>query len=261
MSVSASAVKTDRDRYAPPGVARLAVAWRNPGTRSIRPVGLLSWNGSVYRFAYLRRAVAEPEFRPLLGFPSLERTYESSALFPLFAQRVMSPRRPDYRSYLAALDLESSVTPWEVMARSEGRREGDSVLLFPEPLVSCGESVAKVLVHGVRHLIEVDSRVEESLRRLRVGDELSLVADVANTVNPKAILVADSQDIHLGYIPDLLLGYLDELRRNGYVQIEVSRINPPSVSPHMRLLIEVNGSVASDYIPFSGADWECFGQH
>ncbi|MEI6620757.1 MAG: hypothetical protein WCP28_02460 [Actinomycetes bacterium] len=218
---------------------------------------MLTWDGSVYDFAYLRAADSVPDFRPLLGFPAMRRLYRSPRLFPLFAQRVMNHDRPDYGRYLQALDLELTASKWELLARSEGRREGDSVLVFPEPVVAPdGASYTKVLVHGIRHLQKANPQVEQCLRALRAGDRLDLVEDPTNKMNPRAMLVADSGQVPLGYFPDLLLGYLHHLRERGAANVSVERVNPPETPPHLRLLINVRGDAGMGYVPFSGTPWE-----
>src|SRR4051794_5480803 len=89
--------------------------------RLYRPVGFheacSSGEDTVYSFAYLRSAVERPSFRPLLGFRDVQRRYESPGLFPLFAERIMDPRRPDRPIFLAALDLSEGASPLEVLAR------------------------------------------------------------------------------------------------------------------------------------------------
>ena len=84
---------------------RLVVTWQHPATRSIEPIGFLSYNGRDYSFAYIRHSLAVQGFRSLLGFEDMYRVYRSDDLFPLFAQRVMDPRRPDYHRYVERLDL------------------------------------------------------------------------------------------------------------------------------------------------------------
>ena len=103
---------------------RLVVAWQHPGTRAIEPVGFLSYDDHLYRFAYIQNALSVDGFRPLLGFDDLRRAYSSERLFPLFAQRAMDARRADYGRYVASLGLEGKwPEPWEQIARSQGRRE------------------------------------------------------------------------------------------------------------------------------------------
>src|SRR5690349_10872446 len=102
---------------------RLVVAWQHPDTRRIEPVGFLTFDGRVYRFAYIRNAKQVEGFQRLLGFADLAGQYESDQLFPLFAQRVMAPRRPDYQCYVERLGLDVDSDPWEQIARSNGRRQ------------------------------------------------------------------------------------------------------------------------------------------
>jgi hypothetical protein len=62
----------------------------------------------------------------LVHFPELDREYRSNEIFPIFANRVMSPRRSDFGSFLERLDLGPDATPFEILARSAGSRATDS---------------------------------------------------------------------------------------------------------------------------------------
>ena len=90
-------------------------------------VGFLTYDGSLYRLTYIRNALRIKDFRPLLGFAELHRSYSSPDLFPLFAQRAMDPRRPDYQRYIEHLGLEGDPGPWEQIARSQGCHQGDTL--------------------------------------------------------------------------------------------------------------------------------------
>ncbi|MGH3634785.1 MAG: hypothetical protein ACRDTS_11995, partial [Mycobacterium sp.] len=133
---------------------RLVVSWQHPVDRAISPVGFLTCDGSAYRFAYIRNALRVKDFRPLLGFHNLHRGYRSAELFPLFAQRAMDPRRPDYRRYVAHLGLTGEPGPWEQIARSQGRRQGDTIQLMPEPTLAGDTLTCQFLVNGMRHAHE-----------------------------------------------------------------------------------------------------------
>jgi hypothetical protein len=134
MSVSSTSARPTRSDD-PSVMTRLGVAWQHPETRSIRQVGLLWQDRAQYHFRYVRNVKDIDGFTPFLRFPGLRGTYSSERLFPLFAQRVMDPRRPDYEEYVRTLDLVRDSTPWEQLARSEGRRAGDAIMVFPEPSV------------------------------------------------------------------------------------------------------------------------------
>lgn len=232
----------------------LLVAWQNPDSRLISPVGLLEHGGEAgYRFRYLRRAPGVAGFRPFLSFPDWKRTYSSRHLFPLFSQRIMSPRRPDYGQFLRQLHLSEGSTPWEQLARSEGRRTGDTVQVFPIPVVqSDGSTSCRFLVHGIRHV------TGGRLPQLIPGEELKLQADPTNDVNRDAVLVCDRHGERLGYVPDLLLDHLQTLQYAGPVALTVEHVNGLEAPAHLRLLARLDGRAPVGYEPMSGPQWETF---
>lgn len=232
---------------------RLIVAWQDPSSRLISPVGVLE-HDLDYRFRYLRRVEDVPAFRPFIGFPDLRGTYTSPTLFPLFSKRVMSARRPDYGQFLAQLHLSSDSTPWEQLARSEGRSAGDAVQVFPVPWVAeDGSTRCRFLVHGVRHVNR------GSLPPLVPGQTLVLRDEPANPVNPEAVQVLTTDDQPLGYVPDLLLEHLRAMWATGPTQLTVEHVNGPEAPPHLRLLVRLEGRVRVGYEPMSGKAWATYG--
>jgi hypothetical protein len=239
------------------GVQRLAVAWQHPVERRISPVGLLDYDGVTYRFRYLRRALETAGFRPFLGFPEWDREYISDRLFPMFAERVMSPRRPDYPTYLRTLDLPDDPSPMEVLARSEGRRVGDTVQLFPEPTVQPnGRTTCRFLVHGIRHMLRADPGVEDKLARLSVGGRLVLVDEPTNPYNPRAVLTSSVDGQRIGWVPDLLLDYVHTVLETGSVTVVAEHVNGPEAPFHLRVLARLDAQVQIGYRPFTGPEWE-----
>jgi hypothetical protein len=239
-------------------LGRLVVAWQHPQTRLISPAGMLDVETGRYRFRYFRRAMTTSDFRPFLGFREFERTYLSNELFPLFQQRVMNPRRPDYERYIKSLNLSPDATPWEQLARSGGKRTGDTIQHFPVPTVRAdGSSRCCFLVHGVRHIeINYNPSVQQRIQELRKGDFLQLVPEPGNIVNPKALLIsADGNDL-LGWIPDLLLDYVYTLRESGPVELRVEHTNGSNAPYHFRLIALVEGRAPAGYQPFAGPGWE-----
>ncbi len=232
---------------------RLIVAWQHPGTRLIAPVGLLE-HGSSYRFRYLRRAAELEGFQPFVSFPEWERPYESSTLFPLFAQRIMSPRRPDFSQFLKQLDLDEGATPWEQLARSEGRSSGDTVQVFPVPPVQPnGSTVCLFLVHGIRHV------TGGRLPPLMEGEPLELRDEPENPYNARAVRVTTRSGRPLGYVPDLLLEHLGVIRAMPMpVSLTVEHVNGPEAPPHLRVLARLAGSAPAGYRAMTGPGWETF---
>jgi hypothetical protein len=254
MSVSDAIVAVDEQRARP--TQRLLVTEKD--SRGLyRPVGFLDAEendqGSSYEFAYLRSAAEDPEFRPLLGFDELHRRYRSDGLFPLFAERIMDPRRPDRPLFLAALDLTEEAGPLEVLARSGGRRTGDGILLIPVPQVAPdGATGCTFLVHGIRHISGASQRIDQ----LRPGDALCIVPNETNAVNPRALLVAEGDGEPLGWVPDALLEYVHTVKDP---HLTVVRVNDPAVGTRLRLLIRLRGRASSATPPFTGPEWETVG--
>lgn len=235
---------------------RLAVAWQHPETRHIQPVGLLWQRNERYYFRYVSNVHQVDGFAPFVSFPRLRSRYSSSRLFPLFAQRVMDPNRADFADYARTLDLAQSATPWEQLIRSEGRRAGDMVLVFPEPMVDkIGSTSCKFLVHGIRYAAQLHPEAEDRLASLRVGDKLLLKPDDTNEFNPRAIHTTDTDSVPLGWVPDLLLNYVHTVLRNGQEELQVRHVNGPEAPPHLRLLVKLSGRVDPGFRAFSGREW------
>jgi hypothetical protein len=245
---------------------RLVVSWQHPETRLIQPVGFLSYDGDIYRLAYIRNALRIRGFQPLLGFRDLQREYHSTELFPLFAQRAMDPRRPDFQRYVKRLGLGGEPGPWEQISRSQGRRQGDTLQLLPEPVLD-GDALACVfLVHGIRHAHEeprvldgqvVDvtrDQVNAVLEQLKRGDDLALVCETDNRVNPLALMVTGA-GVPIGWMPDLLVDDVQRLMRQAEVSVTVEHVNGPDAPWHMRVLARLRAAPAKGFRFFTGEQW------
>lgn len=253
-TLSSESHRRDADR-----ASRLAVAWQHPESRMISPVGLLDQDLGIYRFRYVQNALETVDFRPFVGFPDLRAGYASTELFPFFQQRVMNPRRPDYTRFIDTLALDPGAEPWEQLARSGGKRLGDTIQLFPEPRVrSDGSTEGIFLVHGVRHVeSEYDNLVQRRIDKLRHGDRLQLVADRGNPMNPGAVLVCTDDGNPLGWVPDLLLDHIELLQSFGSrsPDVSVEHVNGENSPYHYRVMARVVGDAPPGYVPFSGEKW------
>lgn len=218
--------------------------WDQPH-RLYRHVGFLTCLQDGYEFRYVQPAEG---FRPLLGFGDTTRHYRSSEMFPLFAERIMSARRPDRARYLEALDLSEDSEPWEVLMRSGGRRAGDTIEVVPEPMIATdGATSCTFLVHGVRHRGPEAGDVIASLRQ---GDLLELRWEPTNPVNERAVLVLSGSGVAIGYVPDPLVNYVHTVMHTGEHRLSVVRANAPDVGSHLRLLVRLEGYVPANYLPF-----------
>ena len=211
---------------------RLLVSRQDPRTRTYSRMGELRREGEEYVFAYDAGAT-----RALPGL-RLGVAHRSRSLFPIFAERVMSPHRADHRAALEQLDLAPDADPFEVLAVSGGQRTGDTyeVTPLPEP----GPVELPFLVHGIRHLTEAE---RAHIDTITPGQLLSLRHEPENQANERAVLVA-ADGKRLGYVPDPLVEYVHKIMEQPF-EIKVKRTNPPEAGFHMRLLVVVTGNLAS----------------
>ncbi|HZR54222.1 MAG TPA: hypothetical protein VFB06_32575 [Streptosporangiaceae bacterium] len=235
-------------------------------------MGLLDYDGERYRFAYIRHALSVKDFRPLLGFRDLHRAYSSETLFPLFAQRVMDPRRPDYQRYIERLGLDEEAGPWEQIERSQGRRQGDTIQLLPQPSTEGGTLTCLFLANGVRHVpgalrvldgqpIEVTKdQVDSALARLSPGDALRLASEPGNEANPLALVVMAPASVPVGWVPNLMLEDMHELMARADVRLTAEHVNGRDAPPHLRLLVRLTAYGAGDFRFFTGRGWDLLGQ-
>ena len=240
-------------------VRRFAVAWRNRPRRFIAPVAVLDHDATGYRFQYLadvREAVEG--FRPFIGFPDLDRVYESARLWPYFDLRVMDRRRTDFPEYVRWLGLTPDASRLDILSRSGGEQKGDSVLLVEAPAVADdGATESTFLVRGSRY-VGPEGRTAAAVGSLRPGDRLSVVDDTGNEANPQALLLTTPDGVPVGWAPDLLIDYARRVRAGGGTAAVVQN-NGPSAPWHMRLLVRICGHVPSGTTVFTGAPWPPLG--
>jgi hypothetical protein len=218
---------------------RFLVVWQRPD-RTFVPVGQLDVRRDEQdvahsSFRYLPRAAAETDFQPFLAFPDVDQVYErNGALFPFFANRVMSPRRPDFAQYVTALGLASDeADPLEILARSGGERATDTIHVVPFPERDGNVEWRHFLVSGVRH----QPGAQERIARLAEGDQLHLRAEPDNKKNRQAMLLDVERDQPVGWLPDYLLPEFHAHLDAGHTPaVYVVKANGPEVPWHLRLL-------------------------
>ena len=151
----------------------------------------------------------------------LHEVYRSPDLFPLFANRLISKKRPEYRDFLRWLDLrEDEADPLVLLARTEGVRETDSLTVFPCPEPNPqGRYVVHFFGHGLRHLPE-QARIR--INTLRAGDRLFLMPDPQNAHDGYALaLRTDDPATIVGYCPRYISGDFLEILENNPASVEV----------------------------------------
>ena len=237
---------------------RLYVSWQDAERRSFVPVGMLTQSAAGdFEFRYLCGAETDPNFQPFIGFPDLRRVYRSTEQFPFFENRLMPRGRSDYPAYLGSLGLANDADPFEVLARSGGRRATDTVEVVAEPTVDpeTGHASCCFLVRGIRHVDNADDAID----RLVVGDHLGTESDSGNEFDEHARYLLTLDGARVGFVPAYLTEFLSrsaELHGDDAISIIVEHIGERNGPSHFRLLCRLVVPWPEGQPPFSGAAFE-----
>ena len=248
----------ERHEATPRLALHLYVSWQVGDRGSFVPVGVLTQlSGGAYDFRYLRGAEAGTGFRPFIGFPDLHHVYRSTELFPFFENRLMPRSRSDHSSYLGALALPEDADPFEILARSGGRRATDTIEVVAEPVVdqATGHATCHFLVRGVRHV----PGAEDAIDGLAVGDLLRTEPDAANEYDEFARLLVTLGGAPVGYLPSYLSEFVHRSARTGSdeaIKVSVVHIGDRDGPSHFRLLCRLVAAWPAGQPPFAGKAFE-----
>ena len=235
----------------------LFLAWQDKRSRQWFPVGRLDADvaKSAYRFRYTggaKRAQRQSGFPLLLEFSDLRKDYRSKKLFPIFQNRVMNRKRPDFADYVRGLDLPDDADSIAILSANGGRRQTDSYEVFPKTEMDAdGCFQWRFFLHGSRH-VDVEDR--QRIERLRPRESLLVTLDRNNPATDLAVEIRTKDNGMVGWAPDYLARDL-AAAETADCQAEVVRVNPRSTPWNHRVLIEVRGRLP-DHEPMSGDDFE-----
>lgn len=198
------------------------LAWQDPDTRTWYVVGQLSESAGSYVFRYTHGAKNSEKFVPFSGMEDLTKTYNSIDLFPLFKNRLLSEKRPEYPTFIKWLSLDAQeVNPLDILARSGGLRGTDQLQTFKRIDLEKDLSFEHFFfVHGLRHL---QSDAQERVNKLEVGEKLYLCLDCQNDHDEDAVLIrADSPTQIVGYCPRYLAADINKLLLSKESKVELT---------------------------------------
>lgn len=202
------------------------INWQDPLTRRWHPVAQLWRTEHRYVFAYLRGALSSQQFRPFAGLSDVRGVYLSPELFPIFSNRMLSERRPEYRTYANWSGLGEGTDPLLLMARMEGSRATDTLQVHPVPERTAeGLFRTAFFCHAIRHMPEA---AQDRVERLRDGERLFPLFDLQNPHDDEAVALRTSDPTSMiGYVPRYLAGDFRRLAvdANNRFNISVSRVN------------------------------------
>lgn len=240
----------------------LFLAWQDKVDRRWFPVGRLEANAarSQFRFGYTvgaRDAERESGFAPLYDFPRFDQVYESSRLFPLFQNRVMTRSRRTFGDYVEMLAIDSQdPDPLEILAIDGGHRVTDSFEVFPKVEKNeDGGFRCRFFLHGARHTSQT---AQERLGDLQSGEALYIAIELTNPVMQMAVQI-QTLDYHMiGWAPRYLVRDLAEAMAyapNDY-SARVVKVNPGSFLYRQEVLVELSGRWPDKYEPMSSKSYQ-----
>ncbi len=228
-----------------------------PDQAGWRPVGRLEHDGRLYRFSYTQGA-RKPGFRPFPQMERLEQVYESEALFPLFANRLLSQSRPEYEAYLrwSGFNTDIRPDPIVVLGGTEGIRQTDAVEVFPCPVPGAdGCYLNKFFLHGIRWL---PAAVLERIGRLGEGERVLLMLDLQNSHDRQAVAVrSEAEPTLIGYVPRYLAYDVWQLVQGcgvEFIELCIDRVNRDAPLQN-RVLCRMRACWPDGFQPCSGDDF------
>lgn len=233
----------------------LFVAWQQPISREWIPVARLEHENGRFRFSYTRGVFRAQSFLPFNRMHQLDAIYESTSIFPLFANRLISKSRPEFKDYLRWLGLDStSDDPLSILALTGGIRGTDSIEIFQPPTIN--ENNVLELSFFARSLSHMPREAIAHIGNLTQGEKLYLMRDCQNKFDKKGLaLRTDSPSFFIGFCPKYYaqdLGNLLSLESSN-LEVSVKCVNKDAPL-NMRLLCSVSANVPPDFVPLTETD-------
>jgi len=223
------------------------LAWQSPSSKDWHVVGLLEEFNSGYTFRYTKGATIAPHFTAFTGMNDLNKTYKSESLFPLFQNRLLSSKRPEYPKFLKWLKLsEGDVTPVNVLARSGALRGTDKLQMFKKIEVDQDGSFKHYFfVHGLSYL-QPSASIRVS--NLKPEEKLFLCMDCQNSHDENALLIRSEDPLEVvGYCPRYLAKELNNLLRNNNQSVKLYVEALTNDAPlNYRLMCRLEGKIDKD---------------
>jgi hypothetical protein len=245
----------------------LFLAWQAPKdsnrSRAWFPIGRLDAESSgsevtSCRFRYTGGAIRAHEevgFEPLVSFPEFEEDYSSEKLFPLFHNRVLSPKRPDFPEYIEWLGLSrEEADPITILSVSGGMRVTDNLQTFPKiETAPDGSFQMRFFAHGLRHLQDAS---RERARELTPGEKLRIMIEVNNPATRLAVTLHTEDYIMVGWAPRYLSEDLVKcIPQAPEIEATVVKVNHLHAPLNQSILVEYTGKAPRDHKLMSSPDF------
>lgn len=233
----------------------LYVAGQDEITREWIPVAELRQLEDGYDLRFTNGAQRLPNFSGLGRMQSLDKVYYSRALFPFFANRLLSKSRPEYKSYIKWLGLDGiDGNAMDVLSVTAGVRATDSYELVATPNFAGNILHLKFFPRGLRYL---SSNILEILMRQPEGSKVFLMRDLQNEKDPNALALRTETPSAtlIGYVPRYYCPGICRLLSGEAtsVQATIERVNQDAPLD-MKILISLKAEVQNSFELFDGVN-------
>jgi hypothetical protein len=225
--------------------------WQDPEDRRWYPTARLEKRGELYFFAYTKGSLASPRFTTFGNMTEKNSVYISKDLFPIFANRALHEKRPEFRKYIlwSGLAKEGNSDVLELMGRMGGNRATDTLQVYPIPEKSDDGMYRTVcFCHGISHLPE---DVQARVLSLKQGEKLYPLRDIQNPYDSYAVALRTGDPTTLvGYLPRHLAPDVNDLLTTSAasLNITVEQVNYDAPS-QFKLLCKVESLWPSTFEP------------
>jgi hypothetical protein len=149
----------------------LILSWQDTKTDQWFPIGRFSKHNDAYTFIYTKGAKQAKKhgFIELASMPDFNAEYRYSDIFPLLKNRILNKSRPDRQEFLKWLNIDSSNTDFEELAKTGGVKATDNLCLFPMPIKKNNQYNLEFFTQGIGHLTKSS---QKRIEALEVGEKL-----------------------------------------------------------------------------------------
>lgn len=223
------------------------LAWQDYKTRDWHVVGLLEMRDSDFLFNYTVGATSSNSFTPFSGMEDLKKTYISKDIFPLFKNRLLSSKRPEYPDFIKWLGLDDAATPIDVLARSGGARATDKLQMFKAIDTKSDDSFEHFFFsHGLAYL---QSSALDRVSKLKTDEKLYLALDGQNEHDVDAVLIRAGKPAEIiGYCPRYISSAISGLLHHDSKCVSIFVESLPVEAPaSYRLMCRLEGYIPNEY--------------
>jgi len=231
-------------------MSSIYILWQDQITKLWHPVAKLVRENDLYRLNYTKGATASKGFLPFPQMEELDRIYESDEIFPFFNNRILPKSRPEFKSIIGWLDLNTEFfDPLEYLGVTSGQRKTDNYRILKVPELVDGKYTFNFLISGVQYL---DDKSKSVISNLGQGSELEYFFETDNEIDQNAIKLLDKiTGTFVGYCPRYLVSDFKVLlgkNSNHLSNFKVKKLNLDAPASY-RLVCTFESEIHDKYIP------------